>query len=131
MGEVIKLGRHRLLCGDSCNIDDVQKFMDGKLADTVLTDPPYGMRKGIKNDNQGIEFYKRWMPISFEVLKPYGNWLCFGNTFSMFTFYYETLRRNYALYANLRENHTKNTRAWLRINQQKLKNGILTTPPRD
>lgn len=40
-GDVWLLGDHRLMCGDSTSIDDVEKLMDGKKADMVFTDPPY------------------------------------------------------------------------------------------
>jgi len=42
-GDVWLLGRHRLMCGDSTSIDAVDKLMDGRKADMVLTDPPYGV----------------------------------------------------------------------------------------
>ena len=42
-GDLYILGNHRLLCGDSINIQHVEKLMDGKKADMVFTDPPYGM----------------------------------------------------------------------------------------
>lgn len=37
LGDVYQLGRHRLMCGDSTVLTDVQKLMDGKLADMLLT----------------------------------------------------------------------------------------------
>lgn len=37
------VGRHVLYCGDATNKDDVDKLMDGKSANLVLTDPPYGV----------------------------------------------------------------------------------------
>ena len=43
LGEVYQLGRHRLMCGDSTKIEDVEKLMNGQKADMVFTDPPYGM----------------------------------------------------------------------------------------
>jgi len=43
VGEVYQLGRHRLMCGDATKIEDVEKLMDGRKADMVFTDPPYGM----------------------------------------------------------------------------------------
>jgi DNA modification methylase len=43
LGDVYQLGNHRLMCGDSTSVDDVEKLMDGVKADMVFTDPPYGM----------------------------------------------------------------------------------------
>ena len=45
-GDVYTIGSHRLMCGDSTLIDDVDKLMDGVKADMVFTDPPYGMSYG-------------------------------------------------------------------------------------
>jgi len=45
-GDVWILGSHRLMCGDSTCIDDVDRLMGGKKADLVFTDPPYGMSYG-------------------------------------------------------------------------------------
>ena len=42
-GDIYLLGRHRLMCGDSTIKEDVEKLMDGKKADMVFTDPPYGV----------------------------------------------------------------------------------------
>jgi len=42
-GDLWVLGNHRLLCGDSTNIQHVERLMDGQKADMVFTDPPYGM----------------------------------------------------------------------------------------
>ena len=43
LGDIYKLGNHRLMCGDSTSIDAVDKLMNGVKADVVFTDPPYGM----------------------------------------------------------------------------------------
>jgi DNA modification methylase len=40
-GDVWLLSTHRLMCGDSTMIDDVEKLMNGEKADMVFTDPPY------------------------------------------------------------------------------------------
>ena len=42
-GDIWILGNHRLMCGDSTMIDDVEKLMNGEKADMVFTDPPYGI----------------------------------------------------------------------------------------
>lgn len=47
VGDLYQLGRHRLLCGDSTKIDDVEKLMGGELADLLVTDPPYNVALGM------------------------------------------------------------------------------------
>lgn len=42
-GDIWTIGRHRLVCGDATNPDDVQTLMGGKSANLVLTDPPYNV----------------------------------------------------------------------------------------
>ena len=55
--EIYLLGNHRLMCGDSTNPADVQKLMNGAIADLIHTDPPYNVNisnsegMSIKNDN--------------------------------------------------------------------------------
>lgn len=49
-GDLIEIGVHRLLCGDSEKKEDLDKLMNGKKADIVFTDPPYGVSIGEKND---------------------------------------------------------------------------------
>ena len=42
-GDVWVLGRHRLICGDSTNADDVAAVLDGAKPQLMVTDPPYGV----------------------------------------------------------------------------------------
>ena len=58
LGDIWILGRHRLMCGDSTSIDEVEKLMDGKKADLVFTDPPYGMSYG-GGRAQGDHFFRK------------------------------------------------------------------------
>lgn len=64
-GDLWILGNHRLLCGDSTMIDDVERLMGGEKADMVFTDPPYGIgidgqkkstAKNPKHSRKGHEF---------------------------------------------------------------------------
>ena len=43
LGDVWILGNHRVMCGDSTSVDAVDSLMNGKKADMVFTDPPYGV----------------------------------------------------------------------------------------
>ena len=55
LGDLIEIGEHRLLCGDSTCSDTVAKLMNGEKADMVFTDPPYGISV-VKNEKVGADF---------------------------------------------------------------------------
>jgi DNA modification methylase len=42
LGDIYKLGKHKIMCGDCTKDETVRKLMDGNKADMVFTDPPYG-----------------------------------------------------------------------------------------
>ncbi len=73
-GAIWKLGRHKLMCGDSTKVVDVQKLMDGQKADIVITDPPYnvdytgttGMK--IMNDSMEGEKFRNFLFNSFKCM---------------------------------------------------------------
>lgn len=84
-GDIWKLGNHYLGCGDSTDFLWLKTLMQGKKADLVFTDPPYGMKKekdGVANDNLNydklLEFNKQWIPLTFDLLKDNGSWYCWG-----------------------------------------------------
>ena len=68
-GDIWQLGRHRLMCGDSTLIDDVEKLVGGAKMDMCFTDPPYGYNYQsngrtktkkfdvIKNDDKILDFF--------------------------------------------------------------------------
>jgi len=56
-GDLWILGEHRVLCGDATKKEDVDLLMDGKKADMVFTDPPYGM-DAVKNSGVLKDKYK-------------------------------------------------------------------------
>ena len=43
IGDIYELGDHRLICGDSTDINVIDKLLDGSRAEIVFTDPPYNM----------------------------------------------------------------------------------------
>ena len=84
LGDVWLLGRHKVLCGDSTLVQDVEKLMDGVKADMVLTDPPYNVayeggtkdKLTIKNDSMDNDSFRIFLKDAFfaanESLKPGG-----------------------------------------------------------
>ena len=87
-GDIYQLGRHRLMCGDSTDKETVELLMDGKKADMVFTDPPYGVsytgglqfkngtveknnREMIKNDD--VDIYED----VFRILSQFSNGACY------------------------------------------------------
>ena len=84
-GDIWKLGNHRIMCGDSTSLDDVDKLMNGKKAQLAHNDPPYGMKKendGVLNDNLNyddlLNFNNQWIPLQLNQLKENGSFYCWG-----------------------------------------------------
>ena len=48
-GQIWEAGKHRIMCGDCTNADDVAKLLNGEKAEMIWTDPPYGVAIGDKN----------------------------------------------------------------------------------
>jgi DNA modification methylase len=57
-GDLWILGNHRLLCGDSTSLDEVEKLMAGAKADLLHTDPPYGVSYDGKGGQKQWEMIK-------------------------------------------------------------------------
>lgn len=81
-GDIYQLGRHRLMCGDSTDVDQVEKLMDGALADLLVTDPPYNVdyqggtsdQMKIQNDSMSDGAFREFLQEAFfcanSVMKP-------------------------------------------------------------
>jgi len=71
LGDIYQLGNHRLMCGDSCSITDMEKLCAGQLVDMWLTDPPYNVAyEGstgltIKNDNMEDSQFRQFLRDSY------------------------------------------------------------------
>lgn len=73
LGDIWQLGRHRLMCGDSTNAENIARLMGDTQADLLLTDPPYnvayeGKTKDalkIKNDNLSSDAFFEFLVDAF------------------------------------------------------------------
>ena len=81
-GDIYLLGRHRLMCGDSTYVSDMEKLCAGRLVDLVVVDPPYNVdyqggtdeKLKIANDNMDQGFFREFLRSAytrlFEVARP-------------------------------------------------------------
>lgn len=73
LGDVWVLGKHRLMCGDSCSVEAVTELTEGKGVDMLLTDPPYNVayegatkeKLTIQNDNMGNDQFRQFLRDAF------------------------------------------------------------------
>jgi DNA modification methylase len=73
-GDLWILGKHRLLCGDATKKEDVERLMDGQMADMVFTDPPYGLggyggrnKMALQGDDQDVTPFYSSIPNADEI----------------------------------------------------------------
>lgn len=69
-GDIWQLGRHRLMCGDSTSVTDVEKLMNGCKASLLVTDPPYnvnyeGSAGKIMNDSMDNDSFRQFLRDAF------------------------------------------------------------------
>ena len=77
LGDIYQLDNHRLMCGDSTSIDDVDKLLNNTAIDLIFTDPPYNVafngRSGkhdvIKNDNLTKEQFETFITETCNTIK--------------------------------------------------------------
>ncbi len=85
LGDIWQLGRHRLICGDSTNLETIGRLMGDERADFVFTDPPWNVNYGdvekgnsqgyrprkILNDYMDTEDFKNFMSSAFNTMNHY------------------------------------------------------------
>lgn len=81
-GDVWLLGKHRVMCGDSTSITDLERLTSGQMVDMWLTDPPYNVayeggtkdRLTIMNDAMADEQFRQFLRDAYvaadTVMKP-------------------------------------------------------------
>lgn len=95
LGDFYKLGNHKLLCGDSTNIQHVEKLMGGEKADMVFTDPPYGIgfKYNSHKDTTGDE-YKDFCLEWFHNIKTQCEFIVITTGWAYNLFWYENLPKD-------------------------------------
>ena len=108
LGDIWKLGSHRIMCGDSTSSDDVAKLMNGEKADMVFTDPPYNALKSwnkketksetrlnpnewFANDNMSWEEFEQFIIKSFNNMTGHSLYICCDYRI------YDIIKRNISL----------------------------------
>jgi len=90
LGDLIEIGEHRLLCGDSTNSEALEKLMSDERADMVFTDPPWNVNYGavkegnamgykprtIMNDSMSTDDFKDFMGSAFSMMAAYSKKGC-------------------------------------------------------
>jgi len=74
LGDLIELGVHKVLCGDSTKAEDVKRLMGEEKAVLLHADPPYGMGKekeGVQNDNLYREKLDKFLMEFWQTYRPY------------------------------------------------------------
>lgn len=69
-GDIYRLGKHRLMCGDATKAEDVERLMDMDVADLLIVDPPYnvdyeGTAGKIMNDKQTDNQFQEFLAAVF------------------------------------------------------------------
>lgn len=96
-GDLITLGDHLLLCGDSTNQEEIKKILHDKKVSLIVSDPPYGVayvesKKGLNNVSnihqeiandqlQSEQSYQQFTQQWLEISKPF---LASKNSFYIF-----------------------------------------------
>ena len=101
IGDLYELGEHRVLCGDSTKVDDVEKLMDEKKADMVFTDPPYGMNFDIKNDDDNFRQVFTDALANMYAFSKKENWYICGNFKCLSFFHLEVEKLGLELYEKI------------------------------
>lgn len=122
LGDIWQLGNHRLMCGDSTSITDVEKLMNGEKADLLLTDPPYNMhydgagiiKETISNVRERIKDIVDFDP--FEI--------SFITQLNIGSYYIFTSKDLIPEYFKIFDNYKFNILTWVKTNNPPMTNNV-------
>ena len=122
LGDIYQVGNHRLMCGDSTKIEDVEKLMNGNRADMVFTDPPYNLEtkggckgeigKALRKQGNDIEFISNFEPTNFLKILP---WVFDNNKLNAYIFCNKELLPTYLNWA-VENKYSYNVLVWKKPN---------------
>lgn len=128
-GDIWELGDHRVMCGDSCDDDDVRDLMNGETALLIHADPPYGMGKqsdGVLNDNLYKEKLDDFQMLWWNAFRQYtaanGSAYIWGNAPDLWRFWYTRLQNTETI-------ELRNHITWDKKSIAGMKSGLMTQFP--
>jgi DNA modification methylase len=83
LGDIYRLGRHRLMCGDSTDSNDITRLMGGQMARMCVTDPPWNVgigldsnprhrqRSGLVNDSMSSQDFAKFLDMFISAVSPH------------------------------------------------------------
>ncbi|CAB4220291.1 COG0863 DNA modification methylase [uncultured Caudovirales phage] len=120
LGDIISLGEHRVMCGDSTKVKELARLMAGEKAQMLFTDPPYGVdyegghfhsgdvtivrkREKLQSDSTA-DIYSAFLPLVAQFVNgPCYIWFASSKSFEVYT---ALTNNNYELHALLIWNKT-------------------------
>lgn len=79
-GDLVQLGPHRLICGDATDPQVIDRLLDGRRVDCVVTDPPYaiygsstGLAAEVADDKMVRPFFREALRAASRAVIPFGH----------------------------------------------------------
>lgn len=123
-GQLFKLGRHYLMCGDAVDFDEVDKLMQGNKADLVVTDPPYNVAiesnsqelkdlgtNSILNDDMSVDEFNSFL---FGTFKSYKHLM--HDTAAIYVFHGSSFQREFENAMNENDIFVRSQCIWVKNN---------------
>jgi len=73
LGDLYELGNHRVLCGDSTKVEDVEKLMNNRYGKVLFTSPPYNMNAGMYENYEDNLKKEEYIQFNLDVINLFKN----------------------------------------------------------